>query len=219
MGARSLLVGCGFSRLDNGVEDVCWRRGSICVGSMGCEGAGGHCVGFVFAAEFSCAGATELRDDSVGVGGSVLDSGALVSTVGMCSVAGAGVFTAVRPLPAALLRTARPRSAMVPAAHHELRSRSSSRTHCGRAVDVHFEAPRAEVAVHDAKGDAEGVGDDGERREEFGGFGVEEVDYAGCGEGLADVRRGGFYGRVDGEGFVGGHAHCVVEEGEEACGR
>lgn len=57
----------------------------------------------------------------------------------------------------------------------------------GGTVDVDFKAAGAEVAVYDAEGDAEGVGDDGKGWEELGGFGVEEVDDAGGGEGLADV--------------------------------
>jgi hypothetical protein len=48
------------------------------------------------------------------------------------------------------------------------------------AVDVHFKPSGAEVAVHDAEGEREGVWDEGQRREEFGGLGVEEGDYA-CG--------------------------------------
>jgi hypothetical protein len=43
---------------------------------------------------------------------------------------GIGVLAVVVLRPAALLRTARPRSAIVPADHHALRRRSSRRTHC-----------------------------------------------------------------------------------------
>lgn len=80
-----------------------------------------------------------------------------------------------------------------------------------------FQTAGAEVAVYNAEGDTKGVRDDGEWGEEGGIFGVEEVDDAGSGEGLADVGGGGFDGGVDGEGFVGGHAHGVVEEGEKVC--
>lgn len=50
-----------------------------------------------------------------------------------------------------------------------------------------FEAAGAEVAVYDGEGDGEGVGNEWERGETLGGFGVEEVDDSGCGEALAYV--------------------------------
>lgn len=63
--------------------------------------------------------------EAVGVGGSVLVSGCRGSAATV-----AGVLTAFVVRPAALLRTARPRSAIVPADHHALRRRSRRRTHC-----------------------------------------------------------------------------------------
>lgn len=42
----------------------------------------------------------------------------------------------------------------------------------GCAIDVHFQPARAEVAVHDAEGDGEGVRYDGEWWEELRGLGI-----------------------------------------------
>ena len=50
-----------------------------------------------------------------------------------------------------------------------------------------FEAAGAEVAVYDREGDGEGVGDERERGETLGSFGVEEMDDSGGGETLANV--------------------------------
>jgi hypothetical protein len=121
--ARSLLVGCwpgvgacmGLSKFVIGVGGrfECWRRGSIWFSMDGW----GHCG--------RTDGGIDSWCDVVGVGGSVFASFERGS-----AGAGAGVLTALVARPAALLSTARPRSAIVPADHHALRRRSRRRTHC-----------------------------------------------------------------------------------------
>jgi hypothetical protein len=72
------------------------------------------------------------------------------------------------------------------------------------------------VAVYNAKGHTQCIGNDGERREIFWKVGIEEIDDSCCRQALADVGRTGLDRCVDRKGFMSSHAHCMMEEGEKA---
>jgi hypothetical protein len=71
------------------------------------------------------------------------------------------------------------------------------------------------VTIYYAKGYTERIGYDWEWRQQLGGLSVEKVDHSCRRETLADVRRCRFDRRIDGEGFVRGHAHGVMKERKE----